>query len=106
MNMKESVKNYLIEQLASDDPALLAEVYEEFLRGFRKNLSIAQTALDAEDFAVLTHAAHTLKGDAAIVGENLLKELALDLEQKAKLNDSAGCRPVFAELEKEFSACT
>ena len=46
MNMKESVKNYLIEQLASDDPALLAEVYGEFLRGFQKNLSAAHDALN------------------------------------------------------------
>ncbi len=105
MNMKESVKNYLIEQLASDDPALLAEVYGEFLRGFQKNLSAAHDALNTGDFAALTHAAHTLKGDAAIVGENRLRELALGLEQKAKLNDSAGCRPVFAELKKEFSVC-
>lgn len=86
--MKDKTRNYLIEQLGSDDSNLITEIYAEFLSAFERNLRIAEKSFDGGDAEGLVHAAHTIKGDAAIVGENEVRDLALALQNAGKTNSA------------------
>ena len=86
--MKDKTRNYLIEQLGSDDSNLITEIYAEFLSAFERNLRIAEKSFDGGDAEGLVHATHTIKGDAAIVGENEVRDLALALQNAEKTNSA------------------
>ena len=86
--MKDKTRNYLVEQLGSDDSDLIAEIYAEFLSAFERNLRIAEKSFGGEDSDGLVNAAHTIKGDAAIVGENEIRDLALALQNAGKKNST------------------
>ena len=47
--MKDKTRNYLIEQLGSDDSNLITEIYAEFLSAFERNLRIAEKSFDGGD---------------------------------------------------------
>ena len=87
--MKDKTRNYLVEQLGSDDSDLIAEIYAEFLSAFERNLRIAEKSFGNADSDGLVHAAHTIKGDAAIVGEDEVRDLALALQNAGKKNSTS-----------------
>ena len=74
--MKDKTRNYLIEQLGSDDSNLITEIYAEFLSAFERNLQIAEKYVEA--FSGIAQKGNTLvvpanMGDMATLITGALK---------------------------------
>ncbi len=102
MTQKETAKAYLKQQLSVEDPQLIDDIYSEFLTTFKQKLAEAGDAFGRKDWQALATAAHTLKGDAAIVGLMPLRGLAMELQDAAKNANSDACEKLFAALKSNF----
>ncbi|WP_421865877.1 PAS domain S-box protein [Motiliproteus sp.] len=74
----------LVEVLGSDEPELLLEFYEDFLKSggaLVEIISVAQARSDLEEVAAQ---AHKLKSSARMVGANGLADISFTLEQAGK----------------------
>lgn len=105
MSPKETAEQYLKAQLSVQDEETVREIYQEFQMVFARNLSAAGKALDEGDCTRLGSFAHTLKGDAAIVGLQNLKSLAMSLQEQSRKGDTENCRELLKQLTALFSQC-
>lgn len=101
MSMNDAVRDYLLQQIGDEE--LIQEIYAEFLTGFRAGLASFKEAMESCNMEKMRHWAHTLKGNAGIVGEKDLKNLAVQLEDCVKREDQEGYASFFAQLEQEFA---
>jgi HPt (histidine-containing phosphotransfer) domain-containing protein len=67
-------------ELVGDDPGMLRELLEEFLRNAEKQTAEIAAAAAAHDTTTVTGVAHTLKSAARSVGALALGELCQSLE--------------------------
>jgi len=101
--MKEEVKKWMNEQFAGDADTI-ATVWEEYLAVTIEKLTAARGSLAAGDFPQLDRLAHTLKGNALMVGDQPLVEAAILLRDAAKASDaeaSAKALETIAALDAE-----
>ncbi len=105
MNPRKNAEQYLKAQLSVQDDEMIREIYQEFLTVFARNLSAAGEALAEGDYNRLDTLAHTLKGDAAIVGLQELKSLAMSLQEYSKNGDAENCRLLLQQLTDHFARC-
>ena len=63
-----------------------------------------KTAIDQEDVESVRSHAHSLKGSAANVNADILKEIALCMEQSVKSGDLASLPRMLSDVEKAFAA--
>jgi len=85
---KEKLMNSLISMFTSTTP------------NYIKELAGAIESVDREE---VRHLAHTIKGVAANLSANKVREKAAEIELSAKQNDTASFEPLFEQLESEFS---
>lgn len=85
--MKESVWNWLTEQVGSDDPDLLRTLYDDYRATVDEQLEQARRDLLAGDFAGLDRTAHALKGVALTVGDQEMLAEVLAMRDAAKASD-------------------
>jgi HPt (histidine-containing phosphotransfer) domain-containing protein len=102
MTQKETAEAYLKQQLCVDDQSVIDDIYNEFIPAFKKNLAEANEAFAKKDWEALATAAHTLKGDTAIVGLMTLRELAMELQSAGKSADADACERLLAALKENF----
>jgi len=77
------------ELLGTQDPEVLADFYDDFLRTGSQTAGLIQAAYSGSDIAELGRLAHQLKSSARTVGANGLADSCQRLEEAAKGGDSA-----------------
>lgn len=71
--MKPSVKSWLDEQMAGIDQETIAEIYAEYKATANKlHSELVEKVATSAEFEVVDRIAHTLKGNAAMVGDQAL----------------------------------
>lgn len=97
--MTSEIKAWLDEQFQGDE-ATIAIVWDEYLRSVKGNVEKAREALKASDYAGLDRLAHTLKGDALLVGDHPMAEAAIALRDASKASDG----PAAAQAVERLAA--
>lgn len=82
------------------DREVVDGIYEEFASSFPKLADDAKAQALAGDWEKLDRTAHTIKGNAMVVGFSEAADAAIALRQAAKLSDSAGAVAFAEQLEK------
>jgi HPt (histidine-containing phosphotransfer) domain-containing protein len=93
----------LVERL-SGDREIAAKVVAGFLDDVPKQLAGLRESVGAADPAATRMRAHRLKGAAAAVGCESLRQAAVSLEKAAATGDLARMAGAVAEVESEFEA--
>ena len=101
--MNDAVHNYLLKQVGDED--LLQEIYAEFLTSFRTGLDAFRAAMEDQNQERMRRAAHTLKGNASIVGETAMKQLAIDMENGVIAQKHDVYQNALDQLEDAFRKC-
>jgi HPt (histidine-containing phosphotransfer) domain-containing protein len=82
------------------------ELFEELARLFAeecpKSISEIRSALDSGDFALLERLAHTLKGSAASMSAESIRQTALELEMSSRAHDLPKSRILAEGLQNEI----
>lgn len=86
--MSKQIEDWLLQQFAGDR-ATLDMIYAEYLSSTADQLAKARMARAAGDFPLLDRIAHTLKGNALMVGDQVLTDAAIALRDAAKAADGA-----------------
>jgi PAS domain S-box-containing protein len=87
-----------------DDELLLKEVAATFLEDIPRQIAVLKGFLESGDVAGVEHQAHTIRGAAANVGGERLREVAGELEKAAKTGDLSAAKGLIAGLEAQFEA--
>ena len=85
--MKDDVRQWLSDQFG-DDGETIAAVWGEYLSSSASKLAEARAALAESDFPRLDHVAHTLKGNALMVGDQTFASVAIALREATKSSDA------------------
>lgn len=84
------------------DTELVRGVIEAFLVDMPWQLDALRGCLDEGDGELAALKAHTIKGAAAIVGGELVREVAREVESAAKAGDLSGARRLVDSMEEEL----
>ena len=87
-----------------DDQDLARTVAETFLDDMPKQIAALRACLAAGDAEGALRLTHTIKGASAIVGGELLRAVAFEMEKAAKAKDLSAVKSRMAELEAQFDA--
>ena len=98
---KESVRQWLISQFGEDE-ALMGEIFGEYLRTTGETIAKAVSAMAGEDYRELDRIAHTLKGNALMVGDQDAADAAYEMRNASKASDRAGCEAALAKVRRIF----
>ena len=93
----------LIERLMGDR-GVAGAIVRGFLNDMPKQLASLESHLAAGDTAAAGRLAHTIKGAAAGVGGNAMRQAAWAMEEAAKAGDLAAMGAHMCEVEKQFQA--
>ncbi len=85
-----------------DDLELARTVAEGFLSDIPRQIEVLREYLNAGDAPGGERQAHNIKGAAASVGGERLREVAIELEKTARAGDMDGARARMTRLEAEF----
>jgi HPt (histidine-containing phosphotransfer) domain-containing protein len=77
-------------------------VLDIFLEDIPKQLDAVKAAMDACDPAALVLAAHSIKGAAANIGGEALREAAAEIEQACKAGKPELAHQQYPELQQQF----
>ena len=88
--MKETVRNWLAEQVGMDDEALLQSLYDDYRSTISEQMEQARRDLAASDYEALDRTAHALKGAVLTVGDQEMLAAVLAMRDAAKASDLAG----------------
>ena len=80
-----------LDELLEGDREFAEELFQTFFESANSCLEQAQAMLSSSDSENVFRPFHTLKGASASVGLTSVKELASELEKKARQNDLAFC---------------
>ena len=98
-------KAELFERFGNDEE-LIREVLDAFLQEALELIENMKPAINQKDAQLLRSYAHALKGSSANVNADILKEIALSMEQAANQDDLAAASGILSDIEKEFYAFT
>ena len=96
--MNDDARQWLNEQFDSDQETIAA-VWNEYLSSQTAKIAEARTALDAFDFPLLDRIAHTLKGNALMVGDQRSATAGIALRDAAKASDPDAAAKAIGQLE-------
>lgn len=80
---------------------LFKKIYDEFSLHIDTVLPEMRTAYEAEDLKTLEEKAHTLKGNAALIGATRVKELALEVQEASSSGNIQSLSGALAQLHDE-----
>ena len=86
------------------DEELVTELIDTMRAEAPKLVDEVRVAVEAADAALVTRAAHTLKGAVSNFGARAAADAALRLEQMGRAGDLSHASPALATLEMEMSA--
>jgi len=87
-----------------DEPDVVREVIEIFLRSTPERLTALQEALTSDDREALLRAAHAMKSSAAVLGAKRLSLHCQELEDEAPSAPLTRMRELFAKIEAAAAA--
>jgi PAS domain S-box-containing protein len=85
-----------------DDDDLARMVIEGFLEDIPQQIAVLKGFLESKDPVGTERQAHTIKGAAANVGGERLREAAFDMEKAARAENLSAAGRLLAELEAQF----
>jgi HPt (histidine-containing phosphotransfer) domain-containing protein len=91
-----------LRELNPEDPAFLRELIDVFLEDVPLRLAEIDKALATQDAALLTRAAHTIKGSCGNFGAAALVAVALEMEQQGRSAAFAAATATLPALRREF----
>ena len=101
MTMKPSVEKWLKEQMPEEAPEILQEIYAEYQATALRLLDDLKTKFKAEEeFGVIDKIAHTLKGNALMVGDVELFEVVQAWRGDLKEGKRDLCLTALPAIEK------
>ncbi|WP_457575541.1 Hpt domain-containing protein [Desulfomarina sp.] len=83
MNLLKWNREFALEQ-AADDMELLLELLEIFKGSFKNDLQQMEEGLESNDAEKICSAAHSIKGAAASLGIEGIREVALAVEEDSR----------------------
>lgn len=89
--------------LEADAPGFLAEICDEFEQGVIRRIVAMRAAIETDDRAALSAAAHGLRGSCGTVGAHRMAVLARGIEDVASMNLGAAARLIL-QLQSEYEA--
>jgi len=92
-----------LQELACDDPALLAELIDLFLTGTPELMDQMRRATEDNDGPTLRRAAHTLKGSSGQMGALRIQDICATIETLGGTGSLVGVEPLLAELSLAFA---
>lgn len=106
MSNTPAVSDQALEDLRAlnpEDPAFLRELIELFLQDVPQRFAELEQALAKGDAALLTRAAHTIKGSCSNFGAANLAAVALQMEHQGKENSFSEAKATLPALKAEFA---
>ena len=92
-----------LRELSPDgDGEFLRELIGIFLEDTPKHFAQLEDALARQDAAVMTRAAHTIKGSSGNFGAEQFARLAKDIESAGKAGNIPAAAALIPELERQF----
>ena len=98
MNLLKWNKEFALEQ-AADDMELLLELIEIFKESFQNDLQQLEEALGNNDADQICSAAHSIKGAAASLGIEGIREVALAVEEDSRAGNMDMARTKLPQLK-------
>ena len=95
--MKDDVRQWLNEQFGGDEETI-AVVWGEYLNSASEKIAEGRAALAAFDFPLLDRIAHTLKGNALMVGDQASVTAGVALRDAAKASDPAAAERALDQI--------
>lgn len=92
----------LLDRVGDDDEEFIAEIAEGWLEDTLPRIEALAQAVKTENAKIINLLAHTIKGSAATISADSLKEAAFLLEIAGKDGKLENAESMFAEMEKEF----
>jgi HPt (histidine-containing phosphotransfer) domain-containing protein len=92
-----------LRSLNPEDPQFLRELVELFFQDIPLRFADLELALTQGNAALLTRAAHTIKGSCSNFGAVQLADIALRLEQHGKTGTFAEARLLVPSLHAEYA---
>ncbi len=103
MNNLKWDKAFALEQ-AADDEELLQELIEIFQESSLSDLAIIKKSIDEEDSAMGRASSHSIKGAAASLGFNGIREVAEAMEADCREGSTVVLAEQYGNLEKLVAA--
>jgi CheY-like chemotaxis protein len=89
-----------LQEISMAEPAFQLELVKGFVKDGNSFLAQAKLALEAKDWVTLANKAHQIKGASASVAVQSISEIAVNLDEQAKANNSEGASQLVAQLEQ------
>ena len=81
------------------DEEVVNEIYAEYAKSIQEKLPEFETALAAENWSVLDHLAHAVKGNALATGDTETANAAVALRIAAKMSEKDSAHSLFEKLK-------
>lgn len=101
MAEKEVIDSRFLDSMSGKQP-FLKRMFTVFVSQEPKRIQDIKNALDTQDIEQLRHLAHALKGGAATMGVERVRDCCLLLENASKANDMNAARDHLTLLEAEM----
>lgn len=98
---KQVIDNAFLEAMAGKQ-SFLKRMFTVFISQEPKRVQEIRDALQSGDVERLRHLAHALKGGAATMGAERVRECCLNIEHASKAQDMELAKQHFDQLEKEM----
>lgn len=98
---KEIIDSKFLESMAGKRP-FLKRMFTVFISQEPKRIMEIKDALNSHDVERLRHLAHSLKGGAATIGVERVRECCLNLEKASQAHDLDAALNHMGELETEM----
>ena len=98
---KEIVNSKFLESMANRRP-FMKRMFTVFISQEPKRIQEIKNALKSRDVEQLRHLAHSLKGGAATIGVERVRECCLKLEEASKAGDMEEAMAQLGKLEHEM----
>ena len=91
-------KDFAMEQ-ADDDTDLLQELIEIFKDSFANDFNLIRSGIENQDAEQIASAAHSIKGAAASLGIEGIKDVVLEIEKDSRAGGIEAAKNRLADLE-------
>lgn len=94
--MKECCEKHLYEQFGQETAE---DLYKLYVESVAEKLAELEEALQAEDWAKLDAAAHTIKGNALAAGDAQMAIVAIEMRSAAELHATERCSELISKVK-------
>ncbi len=101
-NVKLSFDPTILMKLLRDKKDKVKKICDIFIADTPNEIQELEEALNIKDFEVAIRMAHTIKGSSANIGANILREIALEIENDGKNNNFAKITELLPKMKYEF----